>query len=442
MAPSADLVAILLVFAAVVATVNHRLIGLPRAIALLLGSLIASAVIALIDPYTTPDMSGWVRGMLGDAGLPQVLLHTVLGLLLFAASLHVDLTELRRQKWAVLVLATASVIIATVVFGAGIWVMFRLARSPVTLGWCMVLGAVLAPTDAVVVDSLLRRAALPSSLKTAIAGESLLNDGAGVVLFQFLLRIAQGERGLVGHGQIAMAIAFEALGGGALGCITGYGAAWVMHRVNEPGLRLMISLALVTGTYRLADTLGVSGPTAVVACGLALLIQAPRDAEGRTLIDEVTAFWNVIDELLNAMLFVLIGFEMFAVNFARLVILPVVTALPLALFSRLVGVVLPVLALRGSGPRQRRGIALLTWAGLRGGVSIALALSLPPSPYRGRMIAVCYAVVVASMLVQGLTMQRAIRWLYAGDEEPDDSLQSLTESPSPLTTRSTTLASE
>lgn len=419
MAPSANLVAILLVFAAVVATVNHRLIGLPRAIALLLGSLLASAFIALIDPYTAPDLSRWVRGMLGDAGLPQLLLNIVLGLLLFAASLHVDLTELRRQKWAVLVLATASVIIATFVFGIGIWAMFQLAGSPVTLGWCMVLGAVLAPTDAVVVDLLLRRAALPSALKTAIAGESLLNDGAGVVLFQILLRTAQGEPGLVGHGRIAMTIALEAFGGGALGCVTGYVAAWLMHWVNEPGLRLMISLALVTGTYRLADTLGVSGPTAVVACGLVLLIQAPRDAEGRALIDEVTAFWNVIDELLNAMLFVLIGFEMFAVNFARFVILPVVTSLPLALLSRLIGVVLPVLVLRGGGPRQRRTIALLTWAGLRGGVSIALALSLPPNPYRGRMIVVCYAVVVTSMLVQGLTMQRAIRWLYGSQGDVD-----------------------
>lgn len=425
MAPSADLVAILLVFAAVVATVNDRLIGLPRAIALLLGSLLASAFIAMIDPYTTPDLSGWVRGMLGDAGLPQVLLHIVLGLLLFAASLHVDLSELRRQKWAVLVLATASVIIATVVFGAGICVMFRLAGSPIPLGWCMVLGAVLAPTDAVVVDSLLRRAALPSAFKTAIAGESLLNDGAGVVLFQILLRIAQGERGLVGHGRIAIAIAFEALGGGALGCITGYLAAWAMHRVDEPGLRLMISLALVTGTYRLADTLSVSGPTAVVACGLVLLIQAPRDTEGRALMDEVTRFWNVVDELLNAMLFVLIGLEMFAVNFARLVILPVVTSLPLALFSRLVGVVLPMLVLRGGGQRHRRGIALLTWAGLRGGVSIALALSLPPNPYRGRMIVVCYAVVVASMLVQGLTMQRVIRWLYGREGHLDDEISSI-----------------
>jgi Na+:H+ antiporter len=412
MASPADLVAILLVLAACVATLNHRFLGLPRAIALLLGSLGISTLIAVIDPFVTTDLTGWVRGMLGGAALPQVLLDIVLGLLLFAASLHVDLTELRRQKWAIFVLATAGVIIATVTFGAGIWAMFRLAGSPIPLVWCMVLGAILAPTDAIAVDALLRRAPLPSALKTAISGESLFNDGAGVVMFQIMLRLAQGEHGLIGHGRVAMALAIQGVGGGALGCLTGVIAAWVMKQVEEPGLRLMISLALVTGTYRLADLIGVSGPIAVVGCGLTLRMWAPRDAEGRSLIDEVTAFWHVIDELLNAMLFVLIGFEMFAINFTRVIFLPVITSLPLALFSRLVGVVVPALVLRGAGPQQRRGMAMLTWAGLRGGVSIALALTIPHAPYRGRLLVVCYAVVVFSMLVQGLTMPWAIRGLY------------------------------
>ena len=418
MTSSANLVAILLFLAAFVATINHRFIGLPRAIALLLGSLGVSAAIAVIDPFVTPDLAGWVRGMLGEAAMPQVLLDIVLGLLLFAASLHVDLTELRRQKWTVLVLATASVIIATVVFGGGIWVLFRVAGSPVPLGWCMVLGAVLAPTDAVVVDALLRRAPLPTALKTAISGESLFNDGAGVVLFQIMLRLAQGERGLVGHGQVAAALAIEGIGGGVFGCVTGFVAARVIRWVDDAGLRLMISLALVTGTYRLASLLGISGPTAVVACGLVLRMRYPRNDEGVSMIDEITGFWHVIDELLNAMLFVLIGFEMFAIEFARAFLLPVIGALPLSLLSRLVGVVVPVLAVRGNGRQQRRGMAVLTWAGLRGGVSIALALTVPPSPYRDRVLFVCYAVVVFSMLVQGLTMAPVIRRLY-GDQHRD-----------------------
>jgi CPA1 family monovalent cation:H+ antiporter len=341
-----------------------------------------------------------------------VLLDIVLGLLLFAASLHVDLTELRREKWIVLVLATASVIIATIVFGGGAWVIFRVAGAPVPLGWCMVLGAVLAPTDAVVVDALLRKAPLPSALKTAISGESLFNDGAGVVLFQIMLRMAEGERGLFFHGRVAMALAIEGIGGGVLGSATAFIAARVMRSVDEPGLRLMISLALVTSTYRMADLVGVSGPTAVVACGLVLRMQAPRDAEGRSMLDEVTVFWHVIDELLNALLFVLIGFELFAIHFDRAIFLPVLCALPLALVSRMVGVALPLMLFRGVGASQRRGIAVLTWAGLRGGVSIALALTLPPSPYHAQLLVVCYAVVVTSMLVLGLTMPKMIRGLY------------------------------
>jgi CPA1 family monovalent cation:H+ antiporter len=412
MGSSPNLIAILLFLAAFVATINQRFVHLPRAIALLLGSLGISAVIAVIDPFVTPDLSGWVRGMLGQAALPQVLLDIVLSLLLFAASLHVDLTELRRQKWTVLVLATASVIIATVVFGGGMWVLFRAAGSPVPLGWCMVLGAVLAPTDAVVVDALLRNAPLPRALKTAISGESLFNDGAGVVLFQIMLRLAQGEHGLIGHGRVTAALAIAGIGGGAFGCLTGFVAARVIRWADDPGLRLMISLALVTGTYRLADLIGVSGPTAVVACGLVLRMRYPRNDEGVSMIDEITGFWHVIDELLNAMLFVLIGFELFAIEFARVFFFPVIGALPLSLLSRLLGVVVPAVALRGSGQQQRRGMAMLTWAGLRGGVSIALALTVPASAYRGRLLLVCYAVVVFSMLIQGLTMGQVIRRLY------------------------------
>jgi CPA1 family monovalent cation:H+ antiporter len=304
------------------------------------------------------------------------------------------------------------VIIATLVFGGGVWALFRIAGTPVPIGWCMVLGAVLAPTDAVVVDALLRRAPLPSALKTAISGESLFNDGAGVVLFHIMLRLAEGERGLIGHGQVALALAGEGVGGGALGCATAFVTARVMRLVEEPGLRLMISLALVTGTYRVANLIGVSGPTAVVACGLVLRMQAPRDAEGRSMLDEVTVFWHVIDELLNALLFVLIGFELLAINFARVLLLPVIAALPLALLSRMLGVALPLLVIRGGGPQQRRGMAVLAWAGLHGGVSIALALTLPPSQYRGQLLVVCYAVVVASMVVLGLTMPQVIRRLY------------------------------
>ena len=412
MSSPADLVPLLLALAAFVATINHRFIRLPRAIALLLGSLSVCALIAAIDLVTGTNVSAWMRSMLNAAAFPQVLLNILLGLLLFAASLHIDLTELERQKWIVLGLATVGVIISTVVFGFGIWLLFRIAGSPVPLGWCAVLGALLAPTDAVVVDALLRRAPLPSPLKVAIAGESLCNDGAGVVLFNIMLSLAQGEHGVIGHGRVAIALLVQGVGGGTLGCLTGFLAARVLRWVDEPGLWLMISLTLVTCTYRSAGLIGWSGPTAVVACGLVLRLQAPRDVVGQTMLSEMTTFWSVMDQLLNAMLFVLIGFELFAVRFSREVWLPIASALPLALLSRLAGVVLPVVVRRRGRTQQWRGLAMLTWAGLHGGVSIALALTLPPSPYRERLLVVCYGVVVFSTVVQGLGMSRVIRWLY------------------------------
>jgi CPA1 family monovalent cation:H+ antiporter len=412
MASSADLIAVLLVLAAGVASINQGFIGLPRAIALLLGSLGLSAAIAFIDLFVGADLTDFVRGMLDAADLPQVLLDIVLGLLLFAASLHVDLTELRRQIWAILALATAGVVIATVIFGSGIWLLFELAGSPVPLAWCLVLGAVLAPTDAVVVEALLRRVPLPSAVKTAISGESLLNDGAGVVLFQIMLGLAEGEHNLFGHGQIILAFAIQGLVGGALGWLTGYLAARVLRWEDEPALRLLVSLALVTGTYRLASRLGLSAPTAVVACGIVLRMQAPRDRARGSSIDAISAFWALIDDLLNAMLFLLVGFEFFAINFARVVWLPLAGALPLALVSRFVGVAVSVAMLRVDRSERRRGVALMTWAGLRGGVSIALALTMPANPYRGRLLVICYAVVVLSMLLQGLTMPSLIDRLY------------------------------
>jgi CPA1 family monovalent cation:H+ antiporter len=249
-------------------------------------------------------------------------------------------------------------------------------------------------------------------MKVAIAGESLCNDGAGVVLFNIMLSLAQGEHGVIGHGKVAIALLVQGVGGGTLGCLTGFLTARVLRWVDEPGLWLMISLTLVTCTYRFAGVIGLSGPTAVVACGLVLRLQAPRDAVGQTMLTEMTTFWSVMDQLLNAMLFVLIGFELLAVRFSREVWLPVATAFPVALLSRLAGVVLPVVVRRRNRTQPWRGLAMLTWAGLHGGVSIALALTLPPSPYRDRLLVVCYGVVVFSTLVQGLGMSRVIRWLY------------------------------
>ncbi len=410
--PAFDLVALILVFAALIGCINHLYVRIPRSVALLLGSLAIALAFRWFDARTGSRLTGHISEAMSAADLPHLLLDGVLAFLLFNGSLHVSLHELRDSKWTILVLATASVIVATTLFAFGIWAVFQAAGTPVPLRWCGVLGAVLAPTDAVVVDSLLRRLALPPPLRAAISGESLFNDGAGVILFLMTLEIAQGQTELIGHGRIIAALLVASAGGVALGSATGYLAAQIMRRIGDSGLQLTVSLALVIASYRLADALGVSGPITVVTAGLVLGQVAPQFTVSDGPGSAVVAFWSLLDELLNAMLFLLIGFQVLEVTVGRQTWLPTLMSVPLAIASRFISVTIPALFSGADRRDKERTIAVLTWAGLRGGVSVALALTLPPSPFREELLTICYAVVVFTIIVQGLTMPRVIGRLY------------------------------
>jgi CPA1 family monovalent cation:H+ antiporter len=408
-----DLIAGILLVAALIGSINHLFVRIPPSVGMLLGSLLVCIAVLGIDEWAGHGFLTQLRTILDQADLSHVFLDGTLAFLLFAGSLHVSLIELRDNKWTILVLATASVILATVLFGGGIWLVFRLTDTPVPLGWCAVLGAVLAPTDAVVVDGLLRRLQLPIPLRAAISGESLFNDGAGVILFLITLGIAQGQKGLVGHGQVAAALLAAGLGGAALGGGAGYLAGKLMARIDDAGLQLTISLALVMTSYRLAGALDVSGPIAVVTAGLLVGRITPQFApHGDGPPSVVLGFWTLFDELLNAMLFLLIGFQIADLSYSRLAILPILMSVPLSVVSRLISIAIPVLVSRGSWRDRERAIAVMTWAGLRGGVSIALALTIPQTPYRAQLLTICYSVVLFTIIVQGMTMPGLIRRLY------------------------------
>jgi monovalent cation:H+ antiporter, CPA1 family len=407
-----DLFAIVLALAVLIGCINHIWVRLPPAIGMLLGSLAVSALIVGSDHVFHLHVMRWFRATFAAADLPHFFLDGALALLLFAGSLQVDVGELSRRRWLILLLATASVVISTGVFSYGIWAALGLIGAAVPLVWCFVLGAILAPTDAVVVENLLRRAGLPAGVRAAIVGESLFNDGAGVVLFLLALGVTQGDVIQFGHGQVLLALLREIGGGAALGVIAGWLVSMLMRSIDDDGLQLLISLTLVLGCYRLAILADFSGPIAVVAAGVCLSSPSRRFAMTPDTRAVLTGFWSPLNQILNAMLFLLMGLQILGLVVRPLELVPVLFAIPLAVLSRLVSVAVPLALTATSFRGALRTAAVLTWAGLRGGISIALALTLPDSPWRTQLLVVTYAVVIFTIVAQGLTFPRVLREVY------------------------------
>jgi CPA1 family monovalent cation:H+ antiporter len=402
--------AILLTLAAVFGMVNYRLLRVHVSTGVLMIALAVSVLAIAIDPLLAPfSFRSLAVQLLGTINLPATLMNGALAFLLFAGSMHVDIDELLRRKWTVLALATFGVLIAVAVFGLGIWGVFRLLGSPVALIWCLVLGAILAPTDPVSVVGLLKRLGLPPGFRAIFAGEALLNDGVGVVVFSVLMGLATADGHLETAAGVISSFVVEAFGGALLGLITGWVALRMMRHVDEYNLELIISLALATGTYSLANALHLSGPIAVVMAGLAMGSDAARNVMSEATHHHVTTFWSLIDELLNTLLFLLIGLEVVSVPLGALDLVAGGIAIGMALVGRAVSIFVPATLLRLRDVMAPHALAVLTWGGLRGGISVALALSLPAGAPRAHLLPVCYAVVVFSIIVQGLTMPRLVR---------------------------------
>lgn len=400
-----DLAAVLLLLAAVAGSLNERTVRMPNAVALLLVSLLASLLAMLVERAGGWPIHSLLRRWLADADLPHMFLGEALAFLLFAGALQVRVASLRPQAVSILLLSTLTVIVATVVFGSGLWLTCRLCGPVIPLPWCMVAGAILAPTDAVIVGRVLARSNLPASLHAALTGESLLNDGAGLVMVLVTIAIATGHSGVIGHGRVIIELTGTVAGGLAIGIAAGALAARCTRRVSEPLLQTTTLLALAACSYRLADACGVSGPIAVVVAGLVF------SARGRAPRAEVLMFWAVLDDVLNAALFLLIGLESLTMTVRPIHPFPVLVAIPLGLSSRIIGVAAPMLLLTRHPASRLRETGIVVWSGLRGGVSVALALTIPPTPFRTELLTVCYAVVVFSIVVQGLTLDRVVRAL-------------------------------
>jgi len=332
--------------------------------------------------------------------------------LLFAGALHVNLDDLFEEKWVIISLSTVGVFLSTLLVGGLAWYILNLLQIQISLIHSLLFGALISPTDPIAVLGIFKRGRTHKKLEAQISGEALFNDGIGVVVFIILLKLAMGEHN-VSLGEVSLLFLEEALGGVLFGFALGYLAYRVLKTIDNYKLEILITLAITMGGYALANALDTSGPLAIVVAGLFVGKKGRALAMSTVTRQHLDAFWDLLDEILNAVLFILIGLEVIALEFTDRYVLAGLIIIPLVLLARLISVGVPVTILRQWALFAPKTVKILTWAGLRGGIAVALALSIPNVPARSPILAITYMVVVFSVLVQGLTMEILLR----GSEE-------------------------
>ncbi|WP_419826885.1 cation:proton antiporter [Sphingomonas sp.] len=404
-----DAAAILIVLAATLGYLNRRFLHLPQTIGLTVMGVIASLIVVGIDRLSPGSrLSHEIVAFIAGIDFHATLMDGMLSFLLFAGALHIDWSEMHRGRWAILILSTAGVLASTAIIGIGFQVIAGLMGLSIPLVWCLVFGALISPTDPVAVMAIMRHAAVPPTLQATVAGESLFNDGIGVVVFAIILAAATGTEPLsLGHATHLFLL--EAGGGIALGLVTGWLAYRAMHSIDDYQVEVMISLAVVMGGYAVARWLHVSGPVAMAVAGLIIGNHGVAHAMSDVTRDYLLKFWALIDDILNAVLFLLIGLEVVTIPSDMRLILLGAAAIPLVLLARGVSVLVPLAALRPFLSLGSLAPVTLIWGGLRGGISVALALGLPDGPARAFALAATYLVVLFSVIVQGGTIERVLR---------------------------------
>lgn len=398
----------ILVASAFFAYINQKYIKLPGAIGLLLAGLFVSLVVQGIGALS-PNFIDMVRGRLDDIDFSTILMDFMLSFLLFAGALHTDMEKLAASKWPILTFATIGVLISTFVTGSVFYYLLQFMNMPVDYIYCLLFGALISPTDPIAVLGILKKADIPKSLEVSITGESLFNDGVGVVIFTSLYQIAQRGLENVEASFIGQLFLEEVGGGIALGLAIGYAAYHLMRRIDHYQTEVLISLAVVTGGYSIAQYLHFSGPLAMVVAGLFIGNQGTQYAMSKTTADYLNKFWEMVDEIFNAILFVLIGLELLLIEFhTNYVVIGFITT-AIVILVRYIALAIPSVALRLNRTFAPNTLSIMTWGGLRGGISIALALSLTQGMQREVITAVTYTVVLLSLTVQGLTIDAFIR---------------------------------
>ncbi|MDE3020970.1 MAG: sodium:proton antiporter [Pseudomonadota bacterium] len=400
-------VAIVLCLSAFAAYINYRYLHLPTTIGLMVVSLSISLVIVGFAATGLIDLSG-VDRFVKSINFYQLILNGLLAFFLFAGAMHVNFAELKLQKWPVAVMATIGVFSATIITGGLFWLLTYFLDLHVSLLHALLFGALISPTDPISVLGIMKRMKTPKSLEIVITAESLFNDGVGVVVFLTLLQIALSHT-QPAYLDISVFMLGEAAGGVAMGYVLGMMVSFFLREVDDYQIEILMTLALAAGGYALAELIHVSAPIAIVVSGLVIGNRGQNRAVSALVLERLDIFWELVDDILNAVLFMLIGLEVIALSPDRIFLVLGFFAIAVVLIGRLASIVLSAGIIRPIRHFTKGEIAVMTWAGLRGGLSMAMALSIPDIPGKRIILTVTYVVVVFSVLVQGLSLSAVIR---------------------------------
>lgn len=394
---------ILIIISAVFSFLNERFIKLPGTIGVVTISVVVSILI-LVAGKTSNGLANTIKTLAHSIDFSKVLLDVMLGFLLFASALHFDYAKLKRERLPVLILSTLGVMVSTAVFGGLLWLSTRILHANIPLIYCLLFGALISPTDPIAVASILRQSKIPPRLHTIISGESLFNDSLGLVLFIILLEFTNQPGTALSLGNTVRLFTQEVLGGIGIGLVMGYGGHLMMRSSRDFQTILLISIALVSGISVIAGRVHASIPLSAVTAGL---IVGNKSLDKKHIANQFLGrIWQLFDEVLNTILFVLIGLQLVIMPYLNNYWLIGFISIIIILVARVVSVLLPAIFLLRK--ISFANLSILTWAGLRGGISVAMALTLPDSPYRELILSSCYLIVIFSIIVQGLTLNKVV----------------------------------
>ena len=402
-----DLAALLLTLAAIFSYINFRFLKLPTTIGIMLIAMLISISLVVLGHCGFESIQNKATVVLEGIDFNKALMHGMLSFLLFSGALHVNLEDLDQHKWIISILATFGVVMSTFMVGSIAWMVFLLIGLKLPFIYCLLFGSLIAPTDPIAVIGILKKAGVPKSLETKITGESLFNDGVAVVVFLVIMGIVTGGHDVTA-GHIMLLFMEEAVGGVLFGLAIGWLAYRMLKSVDNYQVEVLLTLALVMGGYAFARVIHVSGPIAMVVAGIFIGNRGRLFAMSENTREHLDSFWELMDEILNAVLFLLIGLEILVLTIKGNYLIASLIMIPVVLLARFISVGIPVTFMRRIRDFSPHAVKILTWGGLRGGISVALALSIPNGPEREVLLTVTYIIVIFSILVQGLTIERFV----------------------------------